>query len=58
MVKRMGTALRKVRTNVAKSKGISLGGRGNGKLTAKLTKYYGKAICDIIGDAEAMAKAV
>ena len=62
VAKRMGTALRKVRTNASKTKGLTLGGRGHGKLTdpiiAKLTKYYGRAIRENVGDADAMAQAV
>ena len=62
VAKRMGTALRKVRTTASKTKGITLGGRGHGRLTdpiiGELTTYYGKAIRNNIGDAEAMETAV
>ena len=47
MANRVGTALRKLSTQ-SKKKGVTLGGRGHGKLThsaiAKLRGYYGKAI--------------
>ena len=47
VAKRMGTALRKLATQTKKA-GVTLGGRGHGKLTlatiTKLTAYYGKAI--------------
>ena len=47
VAKRMGTALRKLATQTKKA-GVTLGGRGQGKLTAnaitQLTGYYGKAI--------------
>ena len=61
VAKRMGTALRKLRTDSSKQ-GVKLGGYGHGKLREptinKLTTYYGKAIRDNVGDAEAMARAV
>ena len=48
VVKRFGTALRKLSMQTKKA-GVTLGGRGHGKLTLatimKLTAYYGKAIC-------------
>ena len=47
VVKRLGTALRKLSTQTKKA-GITLGGQGRGKLTlasiTKLTAYYDKAI--------------
>ena len=48
VAKQMGTALRKLATQTKKA-GVTLGGRGHGKLTlatiTKLTAYYGKVIC-------------
>ena len=47
VAKRLCTALRKLAME-SKKRGVTLGGRGNGKLTqpviTKLTAYYGKAI--------------
>ena len=47
VAKRLGTALRKLAAS-GKKAGITLGGRGHGKLTqatiTKLTAYYGKAV--------------
>ena len=47
IAKRLDTALRKLSTQTKKA-GVTLGGRGRGKLTlatiTKLTAYYGKAI--------------
>ena len=61
VAKRMGTALRNLKTTTKKT-GVSLGGRGHGKLTGevitKLQLYYKKAIRSCTGDADAMRKAV
>ena len=61
MAKRLGTALRKLSTE-SKKKGVTLGGRGYGKLTqatiTKLTAYYGKAIRAQRGNLKAMTDAV
>ena len=61
VAKRVGTALRKLSTE-SKKKGVTLGGRGYGKLTqatiTKLTAYYGKAIRAHSGNLEAMTDAV
>ncbi|KAK6195422.1 hypothetical protein SNE40_000858 [Patella caerulea] len=59
--KRMGTALRKL-TKDSKKVGVTLGGRGHGRLTQnlinKLTLYYGKAIRDHANDLNGMRNAV
>ena len=59
--KRMGTALRKLATQTKKA-GVTLGGRGQGKLTAnaitQLTGYYGKAIRSHPNDLDDMQGAV
>ena len=61
VAKRMGTALRNL-TKDTKKTGVTLGGRGHGKLTLaainKLTLYYGKAIRSCTGDKDAMRSAV
>ena len=59
--KRMSTALRNL-TKEKKKTGVTLGGRGHGKLTQdvidKLTYYYSNAIRSCTGDADAMRNAV
>ena len=61
VAKRLGTALRKLATS-GKKAGITLGGRGFGRLTqatiVKLTAYYGKAVRAQRGDLPAMTDAV
>ena len=61
VAKRMGTALRNL-AKTSKKTGVSLGGRGHGKLTQdvinKLKVYYGKAIRSCTGDEVAMRSAV
>ncbi len=61
VAKRMGTALRNLSTQ-GKKKGVTLGGRGYGKLTqaaiTKYTGYFGKAIRAHPNDLEAMKNAV
>ena len=61
VAKRLGSALRKLSTQ-SKKKGVTLGGRGYGKLTqatiTKLTAYYGKAIRAHPDDLPAMTSAV
>ena len=61
VAKRMGTALRNL-AKTSKKTGVTLGGRGHGKLTqaaiTKLTLYYGKAIRSCTGDQFAMRSAV
>ena len=59
--KRLGTALRKLASS-GKKAGVTLGGRGHGKLTQaaiiKLTAYYGKAVRAHPGDLNGMWDAV
>ena len=59
--KRLGTALRNARQSSSRQ-GITLGGRGFGKLTdatiKKLTAYYGKAIRNNTHDLDAMYNAI
>ena len=59
--KRLGTALRKLASS-GKKAGVTLGGRGHGKLTqaaiTKLTAYYGKAVRAHSGDLCGMRDAV
>ena len=60
VAKRMGTVLRNL-AKTSKKTGVTLGGRGHGKLTqAAITKltYYGKAIRSCTGDQFAMRSAV
>ena len=61
VAKRLGTAMRKLASS-GKKAGVTLGGRGHGKLTqatiVKLTAYYGKAIRAHPNDLEAMRDAV
>ena len=61
VAKRMGTALRNL-AKTSKKTGVSLGGRGHGKLTQdvinKLKVYYRKAIRSCTGDEVAMRSAV
>ena len=61
VAKRLGTALRKLSTQ-SRKRGVTLGGRGFGKLTAatvvKLTGYYGKAIRSHAHDLQGMSDAV
>ena len=61
VAKRLGTALRKLSTQRRK-RGVTLGGRGFGKLTAttmvKLTGYYGKAIWSHAHNLQGMSDAV
>ena len=58
VAKRLGTALRKLSTQ-SRKRGVTLGGRGFGKLTAatvvKLTGYYGKAIRSHAQDLQGMS---
>ena len=59
--KRLGTALRKLASS-GKKAGVTLGGRGYGKLTqmaiTRLTAYYGQAVCAHPGDLNGMRDAV
>ena len=59
--KRLGTALRNLASS-GKKAGVTLGGRGHGKLTqaaiTKLTAYYGKAVRAHSGDLAGMRDAV
>ena len=61
VAKQIGTALRNL-TKMSKKTGVSLGGRGPGKLIKaaikKLQVYYRKAICSCTGDEVAMCRAV
>ena len=61
VAKRMGTALRNLAKDTKKS-GVTLGGRGYGKLTqaaiTRLTSYYGRAIRSCTGNKDAMRSAV
>ena len=61
VAKRMGMTLRNFAKISAKT-GVTLGGRGHGKLTqaaiTELTLYYGKAIRSCTGDEFALRSAV
>ena len=61
VAKRLGTAMKKLASS-GKKAGVTLGGRGHGKLTqatiVKLTAYYGKAIRAHPNDLDAMRDAV
>ena len=61
VAKRLGTALRKLAAS-GKKAGVTLGGRGNGKLKQttinKLTAYYGKAVRGHPNDVNGMQSAI